>query len=151
MVQAFEKARGYDIDVCTFWIAGHPGDNTVNSAYSLQMMEFFLKEGLNQRQENHIFVPFPGSPSFFEPEQFGMKILSYDWRQYHHNNYPPIISYDDFSPFEIWTSYLATLGMKLRYYATNNNSKVQLRPETFFSTLERVREPLKQFVSTEKY
>lgn len=81
---AFSAVRkAVDIPVVTFFsMVGLPGETEKTIRENLAWWERFAGEGLFDFSLPKLFVPYPGSEVYENPEAFGVKILSRDWSSY---------------------------------------------------------------------
>lgn len=114
-VRACKKIRNRKMNVGTFWIVGHPGDNPKEALISLKSMEHLLKNDLTQYCEISIFVPYPGTPFFENPEKYGVKILTCSWENYGRFNTKPVYELNDFSNQEIFDYWLKAQNIYRKY------------------------------------
>lgn len=98
---ALRGARRAELTVGSFWIIGHPGDNTTEADMSLEALQRFYAEGIVHNSEIAMFIPYPGTVIYERPEQFGVKILTQDWERWGRFNTEPISELEDFSRDEI--------------------------------------------------
>jgi radical SAM superfamily enzyme YgiQ (UPF0313 family) len=73
------KLKENNLNSYGLWMIGHPGDNSVEAEYSLELLEYLLKQNLMDRVSISVFAPCPGTAFFEQPEKYGIEILSDDW------------------------------------------------------------------------
>jgi radical SAM superfamily enzyme YgiQ (UPF0313 family) len=66
------------------WMIGHPGDNPEEAQYSLDTLEYLLKNDLMDKVEISVFTPCPGTKFFDQPEKYGIEILTRDWANWNY-------------------------------------------------------------------
>ncbi|MBI3600286.1 MAG: B12-binding domain-containing radical SAM protein [Nitrospinae bacterium] len=98
---ACKTAAGSGLIVGAFWIIGHPGDSPAESEITLKTMDKFYSEGILQTSEVALFVPYPGTDIFEQPEKYELEILSYDWERWGRFNTDPVCRLKDFKSDEI--------------------------------------------------
>ena len=64
------------------WIVGLPGDNPARAEFSLVTARSFYERELIRSSIAAQFVPYPGTPFFHDPAQYGVEILTYDWEKW---------------------------------------------------------------------
>jgi len=69
------------IDVKGFFIIGLPGESYETARQTIEFAEELKKEGLTFA-DFYPLVPFPGSPIFNNPKNFGIKIIDKNWGNY---------------------------------------------------------------------
>ncbi len=99
--EACKTAVGSGLVVGAFWIIGHPGDNPAESEITLEVMDKFYSKGILQTSEIALFVPYPGTDIFEQPEKYGLEILSYEWERWGRFNTDPVCQLKDFKSDEI--------------------------------------------------
>lgn len=98
---ACKTAVSSGLIVGAFWIIGHPGDSPAESEITLEVMDKFYSKGILQTSEIALFVPYPGTDIFEQPEKYGLEILSYDWERWGRFNTDPVCQLKDFKSDEI--------------------------------------------------
>jgi hypothetical protein len=104
-VAACRLARSQGLTTGTYWLFGHPGDSPEEAELTLQALERFYREGLHDAATLSMFVPYPGTPFFEQPERWGMRILSYDWEAWGRFNEERICELEGFPRDEIYACY----------------------------------------------
>ncbi|MDQ7826396.1 MAG: radical SAM protein [Candidatus Eremiobacteraeota bacterium] len=79
MEKACRMVRDYGVAVATLWIFGHPGDDPSESEVSIRALEDFYVSDLQQVSVISMFIPYPGTPFFHHPDEFGLTILPERW------------------------------------------------------------------------
>ncbi len=82
IISACIKLREHHLNVRSFWIIGHPGDNPAEAEYSLDMLQYLLNNDLIQEASVEMFAPVPGTCFFEQPEKYGIEILLKDWSEW---------------------------------------------------------------------
>lgn len=83
-----KKVRKYIPIIDTSWMIGHPGEDINTIAETVEKIELLLKESLVDGVWPKIFVPYPGTAPFHFPNEYGMEILTKDWKKYVRNSFP---------------------------------------------------------------
>lgn len=81
-------------------VVGLPGDNVERSKYCYEQACRLAKEKLLDEVVPFIFIPYPGTEQFNNPDNYNLKILTRDFSKYT-RTHSPVISYDSFSNDEI--------------------------------------------------
>ena len=68
-----------DAFVKGYWIIGLPGENKETVKATKEKIMYLLKEGLMDLPCEHIFVPYPGSLTYDNPDKYGYKVFNKDW------------------------------------------------------------------------
>jgi radical SAM superfamily enzyme YgiQ (UPF0313 family) len=113
-----ELCRAAEIPVSAFLIVGHPGDSVAEATTTRDLVRRLFDDHLLTWIDPAQFVPYPGTPIFARLEQFGVEILSWDWRLWHRNA-RPIAQLTSFSADEIQLAYLRLLAMEAEAYSQN--------------------------------
>lgn len=104
IISACTKLREHHLNVRSFWIIGHPGDNLAEAEYSLDLLQYLLNENLIQEASVEMFTPVPGTRFFEQPEKYGIEILLEDWSEWFMPD-KPICRLKDFSEKDILATY----------------------------------------------
>ena len=118
-----EKLKRKKISVGSFWIIGHPGDNPKEASYSLRIFHELFSRQLIQEACIEIFVPLPGTRFYNQPKEFGIEILTYDWREWrrpYSRFNRPIHRLQDFSAEEITHFYRKSLNISYCHKTINS-------------------------------
>ncbi len=102
---ACEKATKKGLVTGTFWIIGHPGDDPQEAEMTIHAIDTFYEKGVIGSAEIALFVPYPGTPMFNDPQKYGIEILTYEWEKWGRFNTEPVIQLKGFSKKEILTSW----------------------------------------------
>jgi radical SAM superfamily enzyme YgiQ (UPF0313 family) len=101
ILQGCRQLREKNIWVNSYWIIGHPGDNPQEAEYTFSTFKEFFEKGLLKSGYVFIFVPYPGTDFFNNPNDYGIHILSYDWRHWRRWTKNPVSCLANFSDREI--------------------------------------------------
>lgn len=89
------------LQVGTFWIIGHPGDSIKEARITLDAIKRLYSLGYMGASEIAIFIPYPGTIIFQNPEAYGIDILNYDWERWGRFNTEPVCQLKDFRKEDI--------------------------------------------------
>ncbi len=82
MTEACAKLRRKNIYPHTYWIIGHPGDNPQEAEVSLTYLDYLYKNDITRSSDCMVFLPYPGTRFFKEPEKYGVEITSLEWAKW---------------------------------------------------------------------
>jgi len=99
--QTCRQASEMGIIVGTFWIIGHPSDSIIEAQKTIKAIGDFYKKGITKSSEIAIFIPYPGSDIFRNPQRYDLEILTYDWERWGRFNTEPICELKGFKRDEI--------------------------------------------------
>ncbi len=99
------RLRRKNIDVHTYWIIGHPGDNPAEAEVSLKYLDYLYEKDLSTSSGCMMFLPYPGTRFFREPEQHGVEILSLDWPKWDRHGEMPPTQLTEFTAADIHSFY----------------------------------------------
>ena len=121
--RACRMATEKGIIVGTFWIIGHPGDSPEEAEITIETIDRFYREGIIHSSEIALFVPYPGTAIFENPEAFGVEILTYDWEKWGRFNTEPVFQLKGFPREEILKAWRRAKAVderwrRLRLYAS---------------------------------
>ncbi|MBF0541975.1 MAG: radical SAM protein [Nitrospirae bacterium] len=102
---ACSLASNMGIIVGTFWIIGHPGDNIIESEKTINTISNFYKKGIMKSSEIALFIPYPGSDIFINPQKYDLEILTYEWEKWGRFNTEPICELKEFKKDDILYSW----------------------------------------------
>jgi hypothetical protein len=77
---------------------------------------------------NKIFVPYPGTPFFQQPNDFNITIKTKQWSKYDRRSFP-VYELKDLSAEEIYTGYLFQEAILLQAYKDKLNKKTILKED----------------------
>ena len=101
-------------------VVGLPGDNVEKSKYNYKLTQELVKENFLDEVIPFIFIPYPGTDQFTNPNKYKLNILTKDFSKYSRTN-EPIISYKNFTNdeieimFKLFTDYAYELSLKNPY------------------------------------
>jgi len=101
ILQGCEKLKQKNIWVNSYWLIGHPGDNSTEAEYTYSKFKRFFEKGLLKSGNAFIFVPYPGTEFFIEPHKYGIIIGSYEWKRWKRWTEEPVSWLENFSATEI--------------------------------------------------
>ncbi len=108
--------RDAGVGLATFFIVGHPGDDTQESEKTIEYVDELFREDLTGWIDLSIFTPYPGTPFFINPKAYGIEILSLDWSKWRRSN-RPIAQLTNYSASEIYLTYLRMLETQAGHHA----------------------------------
>ncbi|MCP4105515.1 MAG: B12-binding domain-containing radical SAM protein [Desulfobacteraceae bacterium] len=106
VLSACTKLRENDLNPVGMFMFGHPGETLEDAEQTLELLAYLIEKDLIAIADLYVFVPFPGTPFFKNPEKYGVEILTYkwaDWYQYGVTN--PVYRLADFPPEDIISCY----------------------------------------------
>ena len=81
---------------------GLPGTTSKSFDKNINVAVRLIEEGLIESIcTDTIYVPRPGSPMFDHAEDFGIRIVDWNWRHYQRSNYMPVYELSTISRQEI--------------------------------------------------
>jgi anaerobic magnesium-protoporphyrin IX monomethyl ester cyclase len=121
MLDALKMLKGKIPIVHTSWMVGFPGENydTLKDTYTY--LEQLYKEELILESRPRVFIPYPGTPIFREPKNFGVTITTRDWEKYTRFSFPPVHRLENLSELEIWSAFIAVFSIGLKYICRRAN------------------------------
>lgn len=122
LLQSFPEAY-----VKAYWIIGLPGETRQSLHQNVEDITFALEEGFIDEVCSHIFTPYPGTAAYDKVEEYGVKILSHDWRRYDARSYPPVYELPEVTGDEIYLTFLQVLVREIEHY--QNVLKEAMEPE----------------------
>lgn len=103
--KACAEAVKQGIIVGAFWILGHPGDSPKEADITINAMDRLYGKGLIRNSEIALFVPYPGTDIFENPDQYGIEILTKEWDRWGRFNTEPVCQLKEFKADEILSSW----------------------------------------------
>jgi len=97
--------------VSAYWLLGLPGSSHDSMHHNIQEIRRLIRDEIVHIVAPKIFIPYPGTPFFSNPDKFNIKIHSHVWSDYERYAFPPVFSAGELSNNEIY-SYL------ILYYTT---------------------------------
>lgn len=109
-IRMIEKAnKEIPLIVCST-IMGLPGETYETATNTIKLSQKLIRKGIFQ-VTTRLFVPYPGTPVFHNPQEYGVKILSSDFSRYDRYSYPPVIRLSNLNEFELYGLFEAFFGM----------------------------------------
>lgn len=103
------KTKEKDIVTGSFWMIGLPGETQDTINQNRESLVSWLTRGLIDLYELSVFVPYPGTPIFYNPSKYKLQIYTYDYSKYREDSIP-VYRYDHLSESEIYSKWLTTHG-----------------------------------------
>ncbi len=114
------KLRDKNIWLNAYWLIGHPGDSPIEAAETHTRFEDFCERRLVNSGHAFIFVPYPGTDFFEDPDRYGIKITTYDWEKWQRWTDSPVSHLEDFSAEDIEKTWLDATKMLTSYRRLNS-------------------------------
>lgn len=108
--KCFEIAKSFGFYTHAYWMLGLPGENSTTAEHTQKTMQAWAEKGFLDTWEYKIYIPYPGTPIYRYPEEYGINILTHDYRYYHYA-LDPVISTDGLTPKELRSLYLKGLSL----------------------------------------
>jgi len=107
MLQGIINCSNFPFIVNLSYIVGLPGENKVSinttKRFIDQTYKYFTTPNLFSTVR--VFVPYPGTPIFEQPNLFGLKILHKNWEEYHRYT-KPVFKLNRFKRIKIWEAFI---------------------------------------------
>lgn len=103
LTKALQNLKKYsNIEANCYWMMGLPGTTSKSFDKNINVAVRLIEEGLIESIcTDTIYVPRPGSPMFDHAEDFGIRIVDWNWRHYQRSNYMPVYELSTISRQEI--------------------------------------------------
>lgn len=124
---ACKRAAQAGLKVGTFWIIGHPGDSPRETEITLRIIDRFYSMNYIHFSEIALFVPYPGTTVFENPDAYGMEILTSDWERWGRFNTKPVCQLKDFKAEDILRYWVE--GARIAEYWRTNPQRQQVEVE----------------------
>lgn len=110
-VKAAQTIKKYSDNICVYayWLIGLPGSTIETMEENIQQMKKLIEDNLVDIISPKIFIPYPGTQFFENPEAYGIHITSYDWNSYERRNPPFPYHYDNVSDKDLYRYLLKAL------------------------------------------
>lgn len=82
IIRALELTKEAGINVHTNWMIGLPGETKESMLSNIEFACDMVRKGLIDTLNHVIMVPYPGTPLAKNPDKYGIRILTKDWKQY---------------------------------------------------------------------
>lgn len=95
MITALAKLRdaGFPI-IKTYWIVGFPGETAETLDASINGLRELFEQQLCDYAICKLYIPYPGTRPFHEPERFGLTLDTGQWSRFERFSYPPPYTLD---------------------------------------------------------
>ncbi|NHI92655.1 MAG: radical SAM protein [Candidatus Lokiarchaeota archaeon] len=87
--QALKKIKAKKIRNSPSWQVGLPGEDVHTMTHNIKMANYLTRARIVDEIMFFIHIPFPGTPIYLNPENYGVKILTKNWDFYMRGGYPP--------------------------------------------------------------
>jgi anaerobic magnesium-protoporphyrin IX monomethyl ester cyclase len=114
------KLRAADIWLNAYWLIGHPGDTPVEAARTQAGFKDFCERRLINSGHAFIFVPYPGTDFFENPERYGIKITTYEWEKWQRWTTNPVSHLEEFPAADIEKAWVDAMQMLKSYRRLNS-------------------------------
>jgi radical SAM superfamily enzyme YgiQ (UPF0313 family) len=119
---ACRRGANAGLKIGSFWIMGHPGDSVEEAEKTLNAINRLYSLGYNQGSEIAMFIPYPGTIIFENPDLYGLDILTYDWERWGRFNTEPVCQLKEFKKEDILKYWLE--GKRIAgYWESKRNTK----------------------------
>ncbi len=105
IIESFEKLWKRNMNIHAYWIVGHPGDSPVEAQVSINFLRDLYYKSSYFTSTFMMFLPYPGTRFFNNPEKHGVEILSLDWTKWDRKGHVPPSQLTTFSADEIFQNY----------------------------------------------
>lgn len=130
------------ISVQTYWILGLPEETFESAMETIELLRQFIQDELTDVVHISVAVPYPGTPFFEEPEQFGYRIVDRNFDNFWMNcdelgAGKPVIETKSLSRDHIymfWQLALATATAEFKKRYSGRPDKVHFYPQDFGET-----------------
>ena len=134
--QCFKIAKTFGFYTHAYWMIGLPGETSATAHQTIKTMLNWAEEGLIDTWEYKMFFPYPGTPVYMYPNEYGIRIHTHDYDRYHYA-LDPVISSNGLSPMDLREIYLYGLNKSAELI------KIKTKPETTdvgvdFETIENL-------------
>lgn len=119
-----------------YWIVGLPGETIQSSNYSNNKLIELLKNNLLDIACEHIFVPYPGSNVFSNPENYNFKIYHKNWDFYDSRSFPLPAESNNFSMGDAYLAYINIIKSQCELYGISPNIYEKPISKNFVDFLE---------------
>jgi anaerobic magnesium-protoporphyrin IX monomethyl ester cyclase len=117
--QNFVMAKKFGLYTHAYWMIGLPGETWETAQQTQRTMLEWGEEGVTDTWEYKAYIPYPGTVIFDKPTEFGVRIRTYDFSQYHYA-LTPVIETADLSYAAIQEILHAGLEASARVFTTSN-------------------------------
>lgn len=100
-VNCLKITRGKIPFIVTSWMTGFPGETYRTLYETVVKLDWLHRKELITDSFPRVFIPYPGTPMFHSPEQYGMKILTYDYEKYSRKAFPAVHRLKNLNEYEI--------------------------------------------------
>lgn len=91
--------------IFAYWITGLPGTTQETLFSDIEIIQKLIDFNTVDIVGNKVFVPYPETAQFNNPDFFGLKIYTQNWRKYDRNSIP-VFHLDELSADEIYSGFI---------------------------------------------
>lgn len=82
VIKATRMGKDAGLNVFTYWMTGLPEETPETIQKSMDMQRYLFESGTCDLAEDVIFVPYPGTEIYHNPEKFNVRIEKKPWSQW---------------------------------------------------------------------
>ncbi|MEE1218392.1 MAG: radical SAM protein [Ruminococcus sp.] len=112
-----------NICVYAYWIIGLPGSTIESLEKNLEQMKELIENNIIDIVSPKIFIPYPGTSYFDEPNKYGIMITSYNWDLYERRNPPFPFCYDNLTDIQLYDYLLKSFKTCHESYLSKNKDQ----------------------------
>lgn len=105
-LQTLREIKGITPYIEGSFIIGYPGDTKESLHLTMERLEGMLDENILTSASARLYVPYPGTMHFQNPEKYGLTINEKDYSKFTRHSFPPNFRTKEFSEFELYTTML---------------------------------------------
>lgn len=105
-VEACRIAVGHGLDTLLFWMVGLPGENKSIMLENLNALHSLIMKGYAKYVQLLVFMPYPGSEIYKNPQEYGITIHHEHWEEYDEDGGYPVHNTAYLSRKDIFIYYL---------------------------------------------
>lgn len=98
--KCFQAAKAHGLYTHAYWMVGLPGETQRTAQETQRLMLDWAECGLVDTWEYKTYIPYPGTPVYASPENYGVQILTRDYRLYQYWA-DPVVRLGDLGPDEL--------------------------------------------------
>lgn len=119
--------------ISTYWVVGFPGETHDSISKTTQGIIDLFERGLIYHGSTKLFIPYPGTPIFNNPEKYGLTLVTRQWERYDRYGFPPPYIHSNLSPFELQHYIMLLQSVQLKYFIRRSGDMEEHMEELFQS------------------
>ncbi|AZS16351.1 radical SAM protein [Paenibacillus lutimineralis] len=117
--------------ISTYWVVGFPGETHETISKTTQGIIDLFERGLIYHGSTKLFIPYPGTPIYKNPNQYGLILVTNEWERFDRYGFPPPYIHSNLSPFELQHYIMLLQSIQLKYFIKRSGNMEEHMEDLF--------------------